>query len=377
MSVPYVIIGNPELRRVTDFAERLAARGAPPPRIFAHLDLIDHPERLLDLPDGPWAVRIDAAGKNPLVERRLLAAGYPRALAEGAPHIDPDALAKLPLERGRVLYPRQGYLGMVAYLERLGTVFKKRPGFWLQTPIPSIVEMFDKRRTSARFRTEGIPIPEPILGVTSPGDLRTAMDERGYARVFVKLAYASSASGLLVLRRKNGHESAMTTLADARGGYFNARQIQRIDDRRAIDKALRFLLREGAQIEEGVTKARLQNRFIDCRVIVIAGRAAFTIVRASSHLVTNLQLGASRMSLSLLREKAGEEALSPALATAERAASLFGAHHAGLDLLFEPHFKGHRILEANAFGDFFPGLIQDGRSVFDAEIDAAATFLRA
>lgn len=372
MSVPYLVIGNPELRRVADFAAALRARGAPEPWIQAHADLARSPERLLALPDEPRAVRIDAAGKNPLVERHLLALGYPAAAAEGAPSIDPGALARLPFEHGRILFPRQHHLGFLAYLERLAAVFAERPSWWIQTPVASIAEMFDKRRTSARFRTASIPIPEPLPAAAEPDELRAAMDARGWTSVFVKLAYASSASGLLVLRRNHGEESAMTTLREKGPGYCNARLVQRLDERPAIDRALRFLLREGAQIEEAVPKARLDGRFFDCRVIVIAGTTAFILVRASHHLITNLQLGGTRGALERLRAMAGPEALAAACASCERAAGLFGAHHVGLDVLFEPRFTGHRVLEANAFGDFFPGLEQDGRTVFEAEIAAAA-----
>lgn len=370
MSIRHLVIGNPELPRVADFVAALARLGAPPPWVRAHADLALHPESLLDLPDEPCVVRVDAAGKNPLVERRLLALGYAAAASEGAPAIDPDALARLPFEHGRVLFPRQHHLGLLAHLGRLAEVFAERPAWRILTPPAAIAEMFDKRRTCERFRTASIPIPEPLTGIDGPEALRAAMDARGWPRVFVKLAYASSASGLLVLRRRDGHESAMTTLKERGGAYFNARVVQRLDDRRAVDRALRFLLREGAQIEEGVPKARLGDRFFDCRVIVIAGAAPFVVVRQSHHLVTNLQIGGTRGDLAALRAAAGEHALAAALATCERAARLFEAHHVGLDLLFEPRFTAHRVLEANAFGDYFPGLTQSGRTVFESEIDA-------
>ena len=42
-----------------------------------------------------------------------------------------------------------------------------------------------------------------------------------------------------------------------------------------------------------------------------------------------------------------------------------------LDLLFERGYGRHHLLEINAFGDFFPGLVDDtGRTVHRAEIEA-------
>jgi hypothetical protein len=39
--------------------------------------------------------------------------------------------------------------------------------------------------------------------------------------------------------------------------------------------------------------------------------------------------------------------------------------------MFEPDFVGHRVLEANAFGDLLPNLSLDGGSVWQWEIREA------
>ena len=42
----------------------------------------------------------------------------------------------------------------------------------------------------------------------------------------------------------------------------------------------------------------------------------------------------------------------------------------GIDLLFERGFAGHRVVEANAFGDLLPGLSRGGLDTYGWEIQA-------
>ena len=37
-----------------------------------------------------------------------------------------------------------------------------------------------------------------------------------------------------------------------------------------------------------------------------------------------------------------------------------GAFHVGVDLMFEPNLRDHRVIEGNAFGDLLPNLQRDG-----------------
>jgi hypothetical protein len=45
--------------------------------------------------------------------------------------------------------------------------------------------------------------------------------------------------------------------------------------------------------------------------------------------------------------------------------------HVGVDLMYEAGYTGHRVLEANAFGDLLPNLRRDGLSVYEWEIREA------
>jgi hypothetical protein len=57
--------------------------------------------------------------------------------------------------------------------------------------------------------------------------------------------------------------------------------------------------------------------------------------------------------------------------TCRRVARCYDALHVGLDLMFEPDFVGHRVIEANAFGDLLPRLERDGANVWQWQIREA------
>ena len=59
------------------------------------------------------------------------------------------------------------------------------------------------------------------------------------------------------------------------------------------------------------------------------------------------------------------------MADCRRAAAVFGGcHHVGVDLAFTAGFRRHAVLEANAFGDFLPGLLCDGLDTHAVELAA-------
>ena len=45
-----------------------------------------------------------------------------------------------------------------------------------------------------------------------------------------------------------------------------------------------------------------------------------------------------------------------------------GAFHVGVDVMFEPGFRTHRVIEGNAFGDLLPNLERDGLDVYGWQI---------
>jgi glutathione synthase/RimK-type ligase-like ATP-grasp enzyme len=363
---PFVVVGNPANRRVTMFQAALASQGLPPARVIAWTELVipGAPARLLS--DARGVLRIDSAGENDDVERALLRRGETAARAGGFPAIDAKALAATPVELGLILHPRQQHLGFVAVLDEIAAALPR--GLRVVQPVPAIKELFDKSATSAKWSAMGIPVPDAMTGVRDPEDLRARMEAADWRSVFVKLTSGSSASCLAIFVHHKGSEHVMTTVEDTGSARYNTRKIQRLADRRRIDRTLAFLLGEGAQVERAIPKAKLAGRYFDLRVLAIDGVAAFVVARTATHPITNLNLGGLRGDLAGLREAVAPEAWERAMASCIAVQRASGAFHVGVDLMFEPGLTKHRVIEGNAFGDLLPNLERDGLDVYGWQI---------
>lgn len=365
---PVVIIGEPSSRRVTGFQAALAAAGWPAPSVVPWRDLIVPGaafRRLTDWPTGT-IVRIESTDSDPALERALLRRGFPAAEREGAPSIAPDVLRKIPFEMGRILAPRQAHLGFLAVLQEIDAAL--RADWTVLQPVSAIAELFDKRRTSRRWRHAGIPVPESIDDVRDPDALREQMRARQWRAVFVKVACASAASCLAVFSHHADGEYALSTVEDTGEARYNTRRLQRLSDRRAIDRVLRFLLAEGAQVELAIGKPRIDGGYFDLRVLMIDGEPAFVVVRVSRHPITNLHLGGRRGDLAAVRRRVPEAAWADAMNSARAVHKSTQTFHLGVDLMFEPSLTRHRIIEGNAFGDLLPNLERDGVDVYGWQI---------
>lgn len=363
----FALVGNPENRRVTLFQAALAAQGLPPARVLPWRELVapGAPARLLgELPDAA-ILRIDSMGEDDDVERALLRRGEAAARAEGVPAIGARALARIPREVGRILHPRQAHLGFLAVLGELAAAI--RPGWRVLQPPAAIAELFDKRVTSKKWRAMGVPVPDALDDVRDPDDLRARMRAAGWQSVFVKLASGSSASCLAVFVLRAGGEHAITTVEDTGEARYNTRRLQRVAGAR-LDRLLRFLLGEGAQVERAIPKAQAGGRHFDLRVLAIDGEPAFTVMRTSPHPITNLHLGGQRGDVDALRAAVPPEAWAAAMASCVAVQRASGAFHVGVDLMLEPDLRAHRVIEGNAFGDLLPNLWRDGLDVYGWQI---------
>ncbi|RKH55446.1 STM4014 family protein [Corallococcus llansteffanensis] len=371
---PFLLIGNPGNRRVTLFQEALVRAGLPPAHVVSWETVARAPDVLLELPDTERCVRIDAAGEDAEVERAFLKRGHADALFDGCDLVPPEQVDALPPEHGRVLCPRQHHLGFLRVLEDLAARFAQRPRWRVLSQPSAIASLFDKRITSRRYAALGIPVPPYLDDITTPEALRQGMSEACWREVFVKLSCGSSASCLAVYRvgRTPGSEgSLLTSLHRGATGWFNSLKVRRVSDAAEVDAVLSFLLREGSQVEQARPKARLGGDVFDCRILAVRGEPVFTVVRQSRHPITNLHLGGYRGDLDAFHAAVPPRELEAALESCRAVARTHDCLHVGIDLMFEEFFHGHRVLEANAFGDLLPGLTRDGLSVYDWEIREA------
>lgn len=356
------------------FIQALRCLDQPEPLVFSHLQLIEQPERLAQVANTPYWVRLESPGENTQVEKALLGLGQHSALKHmGAFAFTAKQLESMDLQHGQIVSPRQYHMGFVDYLEQLQGVFQQKDQWRILSPIDSVVELFDKRRTSARYRQMNIPTAEPLDNIESVGQLRAEMQRRQWKAAFIKVSCASSASCLAVYYPWVGaHGVLMTTIRRTPGGWFNCLHVQRISQPEAIVQAVNFLLQQGSQIERAVPKAKLDGSYFDLRLLVVAGRAAFTVVRQNRHPITNLHLGGWRGRLQHFLEIVDDRALAQAQSDCQEIARAHGCFQLGVDLLFEPDLKSYRIIEANAFGDLLPGLTKDGLTVYEWQIQKAS-----
>jgi hypothetical protein len=351
---PFVILGNPENRRVTLFAAALESRGFAPPIVVSWLDWLRDPRVLERLALDECWLRIDSAGESFEVDRELLRLGGFRG--------------RIVEDRGRILAPRQAHLGFERALKRLAAFLARRPGWRVLNPIDDILELFDKRRTSARFAAAGVPVPESLGEIQSLRELDARMESQHIRQVFVKLSSGSSASCLGMYRRAGTHRAFFTTIEQAPTGWYNTLRVRNVLDARDVRALVGFVLKEGAQVERAVPKAKLDGAYFDLRVLCVAREPAFIVVRQNRHPITNLHLGGWRGDLKALKKLVPRVAWESAMQSCRQVASLYGGLHLGIDLMFEPGFERHRIIEANAFGDLLPNLKRRGLDVWEHEL---------
>ncbi len=372
MSLPYVVIGNPENRRVTGFQEALLRSGRPEAHVVSWASLTQSLAPLETVPFEACLVRVDSWGESFEVERALLVRGVRAAARLGATVIPTRQAQTLFELRGRVWAPRQAHEGALSLLGDVHGVIARRAGWCALQGHAATVALFDKRATWAAYREAGLSVPDALWGLRSAEELAAAMAARGWTQAFVKLSCGSSASCLaLVTRASDGALTVLTSLDVDGARRFNTLRVCTYTRPREVEDVLAFLFREGSHVERAVEKARLGEAWFDLRVLCIAGEPRFVVVRMSRFPITNLHLGGWRGSVEDVRRVCPAEQWDAALETCRRVAACHDTLHVGVDLCFERGFERHFVVEANAFGDLLPGLEVDGKDVYEVELDAA------
>jgi hypothetical protein len=372
-----VLVGVPASRRTELFQAALARAGAPPALVVPYTELLGGRASLPDLVLPGTLVRIDSPGRDFETELTLLQAGADAEDEEGDyARASRVKLGALEFERGRILWPRQWYLGFRSALRMLEGQLLASPAHQLMNSPAEVALMFDKPACHRRLREGCVPVPKGLGTPDSFDELRDAMRAQGCARVFVKLAHGSSASGVVAYQTDGSRHRATTTVEVVRRGgqtlLYNSRRVRTHGDATEIAALIDELCRHRVQVERWFPKAGIGGRTFDLRVLVVAGRARQTVVRLSRHPLTNLHLLNGRGSVEAVASRMGGSAWAFALRACECAleTAFPRSLYAGVDLAVAPDFRRHAVLEVNAFGDLLPGVLDEGLDTYAAELSA-------
>jgi hypothetical protein len=374
---PLVVIGNRESRRIRLLGEAATACGCDM-TVISYDDLLanDFQNEWLDRlkSSGHLAsdviVRIESPGERSETARSLLASGIePMEQRRRVPVslIDIDAAE---MERGEILHPLQWFLGLEQFMQRLDSSWGPLGMRWMNSPA-SIVTAFDKHACRELWRQANVPVAPGLPSVRTYSQLRASRPER-HARLFLKLRYGYSAMGAVALEWRGELVRAITTVEvtwqAGRPRMFLSKRPRALQREFEIAWLIDTLAMEEIVIEEWLPKARWNGKPFDLRIVTIGGRARHAVGRANASPFTNLNLDAERMSQEEVERVLGDGSIE-AKSLAERAAAeIPEAWSLGIDVLMKPNRQRGVVLEANAFGDYLPGLLCNGETTYEAEL---------
>ncbi len=368
-----LLLTVPDSRRTHLFQQALARLGQPPARVISFTDLLAGREFLPDYLEPGTIVRVDSPGKDFETERALLRVGAEVEDSAEYARLSKDEVERLDFDRGRILCPRQWYLGFSKALELIESQLRGS-GCCLMNSFADVALMFDKPRCQKALSGAGIPIAKLLGEVRSFAELRERMRQTDYTRVFVKLAHGSSASGVVAYETNGQKDQATTTIEAVSHGndvhLYNSRRIRTYRETREIETLIDALCRHRVYVEEWLPKAGIADRVFDLRIVVIGSRAMHTVVRLNRHPITNLHLLGGRGSLDDVVRRMGDVAWHAARQTCERLMRecFPQSLYAGIDLQIAPDYRRHNVLEVNAFGDLLPEIFWDGSDTYEMEL---------
>jgi hypothetical protein len=379
----FVVLCNPENRRLGLFQSALARFGLPPAEVVAYREFLKKTGDLRSAVASGCVLRIESPGENFEVEKALLALG---ADAEDGgspvPRLTRTQVGKLSLDKGRIRHTAQWFFGFRTALERVKAQLSDLGTVEAMNAPEDILTMFDKRVCHGALDTAGMAVPPALPPVSCFEEMLQSMAARGWSRVFIKPTYGSSASGVIAFARHRHQMVAYTSVevvpTAGAAKLYNSLRLRRYEDPDEIRLVVDTLCRDRVHVEKWIPKASVRGESFDLRVVVIGRKATHTVVRMSQSPITNLHLGNKRGHVTAVQECMGQEKWAEAMKSCECALEAMpNSHYAGIDLAIEAGFQNHAILEMNAFGDLLPNVLSDGLDTYSTEVANFCTIEKA
>lgn len=364
-----LVIGDPHSRRAALLRNAAQLVGLPC-QVISYLDLQDRGATDWCQAAAGGLLRIEAPGSDPETTRLMLNAGTAEMERRRLVAIAGDEINQRACSRGEIVCPLQWFLGFDHILQDLQRAGDQAQTRWMNAP-SAIALAFDKLACKQLWMKSDVPVAAGYEGIRTYDQLRAAIPRR-HARIFVKLRYGYSAMGAVALEWRDSQVRAITSVETTwhagRPRMYVSKRPRVLQREFDIAWLIDTLGMEEIVVEDWLPKARWNAKPFDLRIVVIGGKARHAVGRASGSPFTNLNLDAERIPQSALSESLGA-GWTLAVDAAERAArQVQGAYYLGMDVLVRPCRRQCAVLEANAFGDYLPGLDWEGDSTYSAEL---------
>ncbi len=375
----WLVIGNPENRRVEFFQAALANAQQPAATIIPYLNLLQHPDQtwaeIVELLQCDPMVRIESPGENDLVERLLIRRGLQDAMDEGCAFVEARQLEQTPYERGQILWPRQWFLGFRSLLLQLDELVNEHGGRFMNSP-NDIVTMFDKVDCHQLLQRNQIPVARRLDQVSDFDDLMFKMDRIEMERCFIKLANGSSASGVVAIERAGERVRAITStdMVKKQGEeskFYNSLKIRTYKTVEQVRELVNWICAHKAHAEEWIRKSTYDRKKFDVRFVTINGQSNHSVIRTSRHPMTNLHLGNERGEFH--DDQRVQRLLTNMRSTCRRVSRLFpDSVYMGIDIASTYSNWWPFVIEVNAFGDLLPNVFhaKNGEDTYTSEVRA-------
>ena len=350
------LLCNPENRRADYFIRAHESLLGCAPHVISWEDYLAGIERPSDLP-----LRIESPGENPVVREALIRLG---GELRGVSDLQISSAHGV-IEHEALFF--EGFKSSLERLESLVECFVNTPG--------SIIAMTDKMRAHAVLEAAGLPHVPLLSTVSTWEELSALLHEHG--RVFVKPQFGSSASGVIALRARSKRFEATTSIELTEKHLFNSLKVRTYTDEREIGAIINRLgdPHDGVGkllVEFWIPKDVFAGRGWDLRVLAITERPpGHVVVRTSTNPMTNLHLGNQRGDLAFVQSRLGPQRWAQTMDFARQAVKAFEASYTGLDIAWDAGLRRPLIIEANAFGDLLPGILNDqGQDTYHATLES-------